>query len=409
MNKTIQNWNIKEHCIFPKSKPEFVGLKIKNNDIKFVFPNNYYTNKAEKNNIPEEDELKKDIIKLLHYINKYKIEQKINDKESNDIPILSYLWIIQNFISRGYYTEIEAEYKKTNTGKIDWKKTINYNDIYIGANDIIFRNFIIKSSKINKNNIITAIHKKCVYESINKFGWYYNILHIEKPEVDIPNEICINILKEECAKTFLDTKKLLFKHMINIFEGLGSNSNATEFEIITYNFEYIFERLVEENFGTEDTTDYLPTAEWKIMGRGEGIKASKLRPDSIMKYESNVYILDAKYYQYGYTNNVKDLPDTSSIQKQVTYAEQMEKYQQECEKNNEFEKIYNIFLLPYCSEDENYLKYIGYAETSWKSKEKEYEKVHTILVDIKKLINNPNFIEKHKRIESLVKCLNEGL
>ena len=49
--------------------------------------------------------------------------------------------------------------------------------------------------------------------------------------------------------------------------------------------------------------------------------ASSLRPDTILKRDGATYILDAKMYQYGVTKDVRDLPETQSIQKQITYGD----------------------------------------------------------------------------------------
>lgn len=40
-----------------------------------------------------------------------------------------------------------------------------------------------------------------------------------------------------------------------------------------------------------------------------------------MLYQGNVYVLDAKYYKYGATGKLSDLPESTSINKQITYGE----------------------------------------------------------------------------------------
>ena len=53
-------------------------------------------------------------------------------------------------------------------------------------------------------------------------------------------------------------------------------------------------------------------------------------------------------YQYGATGNFKDLPETSSIQKQVTYGDHVYN-----NINKSQGSVYNAFILPYNKENKN--------------------------------------------------------
>ena len=68
-----------------------------------------------------------------------------------------------------------------------------------------------------------------------------------------------------------------------------------------------------------------------------------LEPDSTMRVGEDIFILDDKYYKYGITGKVDDLPDTRSIYKQIIYSEFIDH-------NKKFRtgsdmKIYNVFIL----------------------------------------------------------------
>ena len=89
------------------------------------------------------------------------------------------------------------------------------------------------------------------------------------------------------------------------------------------------------------------------------------------------------------------LPNSSSISKQITYAEYISENKKFKEKLNN-KNIYNAFLMPYSKEnslfkvddkEKNYLN-IGKALSEWKSNEKIYENIQGILVDIKDLMKN---------------------
>lgn len=67
-------------------------------------------------------------------------------------------------------------------------------------------------------------------------------------------------------------------------------------------------------------------------------------PDTVMLYNGKVYILDAKYYRYGNTHKPEHLPDSSSINKQITYGEYIQSM------GIENDSLFNAFLMPYNSQ-----------------------------------------------------------
>lgn len=63
-----------------------------------------------------------------------------------------------------------------------------------------------------------------------------------------------------------------------------------------------------------------------------------------MLYNNNIYVLDAKYYKYGATKNRFDLPESASINKQITYGEYIDA---QADLKNPDSVIYNAFLMPF--------------------------------------------------------------
>jgi len=111
-------------------------------------------------------------------------------------------------------------------------------------------------------------------------------------------------------------------------------------------------------------------------------------PDTIMLYEDKIYILDAKYYKYGITGYPNHLPNSSSIQKQITYGEYIDKSKLFSFKAN---NIYNAFVMPFGKEaesDEN-LKFVSVGTADWKEYDEStfnYNYVLGILLDVKHII-----------------------
>ena len=369
-----------KNIIYPTKFPDYVGLRIKNGEYEFVFPYMYQEAKDEKDK-------KEDMLNLLKLIDKYKTLDKVNDKYKKDryFPFDTYLWMIRDYIENGYYVSNEEKYRKLDKGKIDWKRTIKNNDLVLGTNKIVYKNFIVKQNDLNISNIITEIHKACVYEAISKLGWYYSIEpnSIEKGNFllgdEKENKKYINILKEEYTSSYTDKKKELLKKMVDILTYLDTNEyNTKSFDLSTNEFEYVFESAIRNVFNNVDIRKYCPKAKWHICGK-ETFDSSPLRPDTIYLKNDEAYIIDAKYYKYGYTRENGDLPETSSVHKQITYAKNL------LVKNKKVKDIHNIFLLPYSSNEP--FEYIGYADTEWDKTNKEYENIYTILIDLRTVIN----------------------
>ena len=96
----------------------------------------------------------------------------------------------------------------------------------------------------------------------------------------------------------------------------------------------------------------------------------------------NYFVIDSKYYNYGYTGNPRDLPQSSSITKQIGYNYYLE---------NKFDPntFYSVFLLPFAKpkEEEEIIKYVGYAKNECSDHIKSENKVAVCLIDLKSLID----------------------
>ena len=169
-------------------------------------------------------------------------------------------------------------------------------------------------------------------------------------------------------------------------------------------FQVVFENLINERFGNvKNIEEYYPFGYWHIIGKEQDYKSSYLREDTILKEKDNIYILDAKYYKYGY-NITKELPNTSSIAKQFIYGKYV--YNKYIKKANSQGDIYNIFLIPFNGQG-NYIEYIGYSYGNWSEDEdkiKTYNKIYTFKIDLKILVND-SFGTKQKNIDELIKAI----
>ena len=386
MNKNM-NKDIKIEYVAKST--EFVGIKIMENKVELRVPQVFR----------KDDTYKKDILLFLKSISIAKTIDKENIRRGSNVikniwPFDSYLWIIKDYIENGCYYNREKVYS-INNGKIEWKKTIKNTPIYSNGN-LIYDKFV--TSKMSAtNDVIAQIYQLCLKQSIDKIGWLFNYdIHIDVQQLISTKEMIYRI-KNELNSTFDDTKRLRFNHLLKILiNSEGDNIISKSYSYGIENYYYVYEKMIDSFFdGVEgdEKKKYDPNGYWKLNNKGLD-KASSLRPDTILRKDDKTYILDAKMYQYGATHSIRDLPDTQSMQKQITYGDYV--YNVLKDKN-----VRNVFILPYNKElidfkedynaeyylDEN-LAYIGYAYVDWRDDEEylAHDLIHTFLIDFNYLL-----------------------
>ena len=384
----------------------FVGLRCDDGDISINFPMGYHISENNK-------ELRKDIILLFATLaaNTERRDSELLDQASNfdevDFPLQSYMYLIKDFFARGYYKEQEISYKVAKTGKINWNRTIKTQRPYVQDTDVFYLDFVTKKNSRKENELITLIHEYCVYESFERMGWLFTEMMPKKPRIVKRERVFRSVLKEKIANTFNDRNRILFKHMLAIIDFEGDKDSDKNYRYGTHRFEYVWEKMIDKVFGIENKADYFPKTAWCV--NGNRFDNASLEPDTIMLCGTNVYILDAKYYKYGVTGKVSDLPESTSINKQITYGEYVANEERFKKKHGNNMVVYNAFLMPFDSLKSKYLNNpemlkVGEAVSNWKDNSEEYQKIQGILIDVKTLMSI-NVRHEMKEIERLAKLI----
>ncbi len=380
---------LKEHCYVNTNEQgdRFVGLKVSGKSYQIYFPMGFSLSESD-------DDIRSDIILLVsslaRYTDKLESDDLVHSIRKNTEPgvLLSYLYIIQDFCARGYYKEHTVEYISSKTGKIHWGKTIKNKRPFINGADVFFIDFITQKTRVNQNDLLTLIHMYCVFRSFFAIGWLFGDYIPLEPNISFDKKLFKNIVFTKLRHTFDDKNKELFKSMLNVILNEPEYGLAVkDFTFGTSRFEYIWERMIDSTFGIENKKEYFPKTYWILKEDNRSFNSS-LEPDTIMLLKNCVYVLDAKYYKYGHTMNVKDLPDSSSISKQITYGEYIAETPKFKKLHGSNIKVYNVFLMPFSAvkwkTDVEF--YIGDACSDWKNGDKSYEKIKGILIDVKYLM-----------------------
>lgn len=386
----------------------FVGIKCEDGDICVNFPLGYNISSDEK-------EIRKDILLLISTIASSTARKDSELYNSNDIftdvsfPIKAYIDVIYDYYARGYYVEREVNYSVLKRGKINWNRTIKTQKPLIQDGEAYYLDYVVRKNEINDNQLITLIHEYCVYESFDKIGWLFFSFMPSKPRIKFNKKLFKDVVMKKLLHTFNDKNKRLFKNMLAIIEKQG-NESEKDFFYGTYRFEYVWEYLIDRVYGITNKNEYFPKTTWTLDGN-EYDNAS-LEPDTIMIWNNNIYVLDAKYYKYGATKKTWDLPNSTSINKQITYGEYIANNEDYKKIHGEDYSVYNAFIMPYDKNSDLWnsrenIDKIGEATSSWKSNNKSYEKIQGIVVDVKHLMRI-TARQDEDEILQLAKCIEEA-
>lgn len=390
----------------------FVGLKCDGDDISIHFPLGFDISHDEK-------ELRSDILLLLDTIRsttsrkESEYVQGIKSYEQVSFPVQAYLEVIFDFYKRGYYKEIEVLYNVAKRGKINWNRTIKTQKAYIQDGNAYYLDFVTKNNSLQNDQMITLIHEYCVYESFDKIGWLFTNSMPQKPRIKFNYKMFKGILMDKIAATFNDNNKMLFRNLLAIIDYTGAGFSTRKFQYGTYRFEYVWESLVDKVYGISGKEEFFPKTYWNI--DKNVVPNACLEPDTIMLCNNDVYVLDAKYYKYGATKRAVDLPESTTINKQITYGEYIDEQKSFRQKYGDNMKVYNAFLMPFNSQSDKWMTEdkvirIGQAYGDWKTNLKSYEKVQGIVVDIKylmKLSTRQNEEEIRVLADKISKYVNE--
>ena len=383
--------DIKKHCHVNSNEDgdRFVGIKADSDNAMVYFPIGYQ--------LPETDnEIRTDIKHLIQVLSEFTTSEdrllainKFAAPQSVDFPINAYKSVIEYYFSIGgkYYVEVDPTFKTSATGKQDWPRTVR-NQVPLvqqkgGVSSFIYTEFTVRATTPNDSKQITQINRFCVYEAFKKLGWLYVPYMPEQPGPHPDVKTSIAILTSKLGATNDDKKRNLFQAMKDMLEYMDEKTSDRQFYFGTDDFDHVWEKLIDRAFGDKDK--YFPRSRW-LLSHGKYKEKRPLMPDTIMIYNGKYYILDAKCYKYGWTGIPEHLPNGSSINKQITYGEYLEKY-----KGIDTNSLFNAFIMPYNME-QNYFELtsvvgnIGEAVGDWRHNKKFYERIQGIVMDTRYLM-----------------------
>lgn len=406
--------NLITHIATGEADNSFVGMKIIGNQIHFYYPESYH---FDKNNYTRDDFL--DLLKTISIAKSSSkdISQACDSRfGKSDLALLSYIWVLEDYLKNGFYINTELIMKTNQRGKINWKKTLQQQPIISGHN--VIYSSLIAEVKSPRESIIVEAHRYCIKKSISLIGWLYNVSEekidvVTNAEKMIPRYL--EAIRTELSRTFDDEKHTRLMHMENVLIGLDEVSEDNSIVYGVDSYHYVFERMIDSIFGTEKADAYYPRFNWCLnFANSNSLPGPTIRPDTIMRYGENksIYIIDSKFYRYGTLDlsQTKGLPESASIVKQIAYGQYVQCMYRK-------ERVYNVFILPYDAKGKNAevinttnrnLVCVGKVSSDWES-DKSYSTIYTFLIDLRQVVKTWNRINHDVDRKNLVDLLNNEI
>ena len=346
----MQSDSIRNHCHINTNydTDTFVGIKCDAGMFSINFPLGFELS-------PDERGLRKDILLLINTISsttkqmESKIQKSAVSYSDEGFPFQSYIYILSDYFAHGYYKEREQKYHVSKKGKIDWNRTIKTQKPYVQGGNAFYLDYMTRKNTVRENELITLIHEYCVYDAMRKIGWLFTVNEPQKPRIKFNQKLFASTIKLKMRETFNDRKRMLFSNMLAIIENMQDEDAPIIYRCGTNRFEYVWESLVDRVFGISGKERYFPKTSWNLES-GVFDNAS-LEPDTIMITNGHVYVLDSKYYKYGATKHPWDLPESTSINKQITYGEFIAEEDRFKTLHGSVFKTYNAFIMPFSKKD----------------------------------------------------------
>lgn len=286
---------------------------------------------------------------LKHNKNRYKTTSYSVDHINKDGYSLLYgMEILLDYIKNGQYKEYENYYKKSNSGKIDFKRTIKSKQPLIYNNSFIYTEYISKSKKINDEDIVKIAQGNIINHFLDNIGYivWGGKIHINIPKIKLNKNLIIKLKKihNEC---FITNKKQLLAYMIKYIENLEHTQNKNgrfEFSIIG---STLWEEVVRECFGnqrkginnTVDKSKYGKRYCFEYIDGRKSKSGGITQHDAVYETDDYAIIIDAKLYK-----SIEHLLSEQNLGKQFGYYEEAKK------RHKESKEIYNILILPVLEE-----------------------------------------------------------
>lgn len=232
-------------------------------------------------------------------------------------------FILDDYLQNGLATTNAVRTAK-NSGKINWKKTLNNSLVLIDAvgRPIYLDLYGLENRVLNYE--ITKIHVGVLIQVFEEYAPLisnfknipFDINQVASSRLPINTQL--KLLKNELKNQYSDRYIQLFKRLIIYLEN-SNNNQLSSFIIGVTKFHFAWEYMLSKCFrNIANMNKLLPKPTYISNSTKLPVTKSSMRMDMVIhdKLEKHIKILDAKYYQ---ATSIGSLPGCTDLVKQFFY------------------------------------------------------------------------------------------
>lgn len=233
-------------------------------------------------------------------------------------------YLINDFQQHGIFKNEEVLLRK-NSGKTDWKKTINRSVSFPDSSGRPVYLDVYGKQRTSTNSEITRIHAGILKQIYKNYGVIftgknkvpYSLKQYDKTALSTDAQI--SVLKNEIRNHFADRQTFLLKTLIEYLEAYKGNEQKNQIIGVT-RFHVAWEHMLSKCLDNViDINSRLPKPVFiKLDETAIPAKKSGMRTDIVIedKAAKKLTILDAKYYE---ATTVENAPGWADLVKQFFY------------------------------------------------------------------------------------------
>lgn len=376
--------------------------------------------------IPNQNNIKNDFKQVMKVIKKYNKSYEDLDYQNDNLEDISFnllsmmIFFLEDYYENGIYSNIQNILEINGNGEIDWNRTINYSNPILKDNKSYYVELYTKYKIDDLFDYFRQLHEYVITKCSKKLECIELLDLFDLTPVEISDkthdyfgdfDVILENLEKELNVEFNTRKRKLLKSMHAFLKEENSFSDENYMTAYgTSTYHVIWEEICSNVFknklhkplnelkidsnSTNTILDTIKKPKW-VLNSGKYHNAPKSFEPDIITFDSDTfYILDAKYYNLKFSEDILDgQPGLGDITKQYLYQLALDEFRTK----HSFENVKNALLFPkYDGEIENK----GYVEIKILH-DLNLENIHVVMLSAKTM--NEYYLNNKKLNISLLK------
>lgn len=251
--------------------------------------------------------------------------------------------ILDDFQSSGLYRNVSEFYRMGDTGRINWKRTLNGSTPVLDKQGApVYLRTVVQTRRVEED-LIRQLHRHAVAVAERYMGFILpqdgdRLSESDWENPDLDSESARECIHSEMGSCFMDSKLRTLNLLLKFFSHDGASSGDSVYCTGVRQFEQLWEKACSTYLcDQKDFVESMPAPSYIYADSSEPKSLNGGRPDIIIFEEPSVSVVDAKYYDFSETK-----PGWPDIVKQLFYGVAI----QEMGYFKNFRPVTNFFLCP---------------------------------------------------------------